>query len=459
MEKKEQIVRLENDPLGNIIVPFDAYFGSQTQRAIENFPISGMKLPREFIWAQGIIKAASAKINVELSGLDPDMGNAIIKAAEEVTEGKFDSHFVVDIYQAGAGTSQNNNVNEIIAKRAMELMEIKAQIHPNDHVNMSQSTNDTFPSALNIAAIKILKDKLLPTIYSLYEVLKTKSQEFNHILKAGRTHLHDGIPIRLGQEFEGYAQTIFNCYKNVALSLESLYCIGLGGQAIGTKLDLHPDYKTKIIKEISERTKMTLKEPENIFAFMQNMSAPLRCMASLKELATHLIKITSDLRLLSSGPRTGFNEITLPSVQPGSTIMPGKVNPAMLEMTHMVCCQIIGYETAVTLAVSAAQLEINVFMPLIAHSLLHSLDIINNAINILTEKCIKGIAANEEICKHYMFASLALVTGLRQKLGYDGASHIGLEADINNKTIKEIMKEKGLVDQEYQDAINPNNMV
>ena len=451
--------RMENDALGNIMVPTSAYYGSQTQRAVENFPISGLRLPRAFIRAQGIIKASIATVNVELGTLSADMGHAIIKASEEVIEGKWDDQFVVDVYQAGAGTSQNMNANEVIAKRASELMEGSQTIHPNDHVNMSQSTNDTFPSALNIAAAETILQRLIPALSELQLVLQKKSEQLMPVLKSGRTHLHDGVPIRLGQEFSGYAETINAVYQQIKENLDSLYAIGLGGNAVGTKLNLQPDYIPKVIQQVCNRTNLPFRQPVNIFAFMQNMSEPIRCMLTLKELAIHLIKITSDLRLLSSGPRTGLAEITLPSVQPGSTIMPGKVNPAILEMTHMVCCQVIGYETAIATAGMAGQLEINVFMPLIAHTFLHSLDLLTNAIQILVTKCISGIQADEKICKKWMDESLSLVTGLSPKMGYDIASQIGMKADEENKTLKEVLKEKGLLSEEVIKAIDPKGMV
>ncbi|MCZ0704557.1 fumarate hydratase class II [Natronobacillus azotifigens] len=451
--------RMENDTLGNIMVPTTAYYGAQTQRAVENFPISGIVLPREFIKAQGIIKAAASSVNVELGTLKPELGAAIKQAAEEVIEGKWDAHFVVDVYQAGAGTSQNMNANEVIAKRATEIIGASEQIHPNDHVNMSQSTNDTFPSALHIAASENLKQELLPAIGRLHEELQKKADTFMPVLKAGRTHLHDGVPMRLGQEFSGYAETIHMIYQQLEHNLQALYEIGLGGNAIGTSVNLQPGYIPKIIEEVRRRTNLPFRQPSNMFAFMQNMSEPIRCMLTLKELAIHLIKITSDLRLLSSGPRTGLAEITLPAVQPGSTIMPGKVNPAILEMTHMVCSQIIGYETAIATAGMASQLEINVMMPMIAHTFLHSINLLTNAIDTLTTKCISGIHVNEEICKKWMEASLSLVTGLSPTLGYDMASQIGMKADEEYKTIKDILKDQGLFTEENQQAIDPKGMV
>ncbi|WP_449539618.1 class II fumarate hydratase [Ferdinandcohnia sp. Marseille-Q9671] len=451
--------RLENDPLGNIMVPTSVYYGSQTQRAVENFQISGLKLPRAFIRAQGIVKAAVATVNVELGKLSPEMGHAITHAAVEVMEGRWDEHFVVDVYQAGAGTSQNMNTNEVIAKRATEIMGGNQKIHPNDHVNMSQSTNDTFPSSVNIAATEMLIQKLLPALHKLEQTFHKKAEQFMPILKSGRTHLHDAVPIRLGQEFSGYAESIGSVRRQLEEKVESLYQIGLGGNAIGTSINLEEDYTPKVIREVCKLTNLPFRKPSNIFAFMQNMNEPIRCMLTLKELAVHLIKITSDLRLLSSGPRTGFAEITLPSVQPGSTIMPGKVNPAILEMTHMVCCQVIGYETAVSTAGTAGQLEINVMMPMIAHTFLHSIEIMTNAIQTLESKCINGIQANEAQCRKWMEESLALVTGLSSKVGYDMASEIGMQADEQNKTLKQILEEKGLLTEDVLKAIDPKGMI
>ncbi|WP_078428179.1 class II fumarate hydratase [Alkalihalobacterium alkalinitrilicum] len=458
--------RKEKDTIGEILVPTTAYYGSQTQRAFENFQISGKRLPRSFIKAQGIIKASAAQTNVELGKLPENIGNAIIEAADEVIHGKWDHQFIIDVYQAGAGTSQNMNANEIIANRATELLGGSIdpsmntfRVHPNDHVNMSQSTNDTFPSALNIAAVENVVQRLLPAVLQLQQELQNKSNQFMHILKTGRTHLHDAVPIRLGQEFSGYAGTIQFGYRQIESTVDPLYEIGLGGNAIGTLINTHPDYPQKVIEEVSKRTNMPFRAPTNLFSFMQNRNAPIRTMIALKELVIHLIKITSDLRLLSSGPRTGLAEITLPSVQPGSTIMPGKVNPAILEMVHMVCCQVIGYEAAIATAGMASQLEINVMMPVIAYTLLESIDILSNAIQTLTTKCINGIQANEEICKNWMEASLSLVTGLSPTMGYDLTAQIGMQADTENKTLKQVLQELGLLTEEVEKALNPEKML
>ncbi|UCZ51424.1 aspartate ammonia-lyase [Bacillus shivajii] len=452
--------RTEKDTLGEIMVPKEAYYGSQTQRALDNFQISKKTFPRCFIKAQGTIKAAAARTNMNLGKLPHDIGKAIVEASEEVIQGKWDHQFVIDVYQAGAGTSQNMNANEVIANRATELIKKTSKqfrVHPHDHVNMSQSTNDTFPSALNIAAVEEMTKRLLPSILQLHQTLEKKANELMPIRKSGRTHLHDAVPMRLGQEFLGYAGTIKMLYSQIEATLTPLYEIGLGGNAIGTVINTHPEYPKKVIEEVSKRTKLPFCQPENLFSFMQNRNAPIHTMMALKELAFHLIKITSDLRLLSSGPRTGLAEITLPPVQPGSTIMPGKVNPAILEMVHMVCCSVIGYESAIATAAMAGQLEINVMMPIIAYSLLEAIEILSNAIPTLVTKCINGIEANEQICNNFMNASLSLVTGLSPQLGYDLAAQIGMQADEQNKTIKKVLQELGLLTDETKRAIDPNN--
>lgn len=460
--ESQQRYRKENDPLGEVLLPINAYYGAQTQRAVDNFQVSGLKLPRSFIKAQGIIKASAALVNTETGKLSNEMGKAIVQAAEEVIIGNWDDYFVVDVYQAGAGTSQNMNVNEIIANRASELLggtKESKLVHPNDHVNMSQSTNDTFPSAMNMAAADNIVHRLLPSITQLVQALQKKSDELMPVVKSGRTHLHDAIPMRLGQEFSGYAGAIQAVLNKIEKNLDELYEIGLGGNAIGTLYNLDPQYIPKIMKEICQRTNLPFRESDNLFRFMQNPCAAIGMMLSLKELAIHLIKITSDLRLLSSGPRTGFSEITLPSVQPGSTIMPGKVNPAILEMVHMVCCQVIGYEAAIAAAGVAGQLEINVMMPVIAYTLLQAIELLSNALPILVTKCIQGIEANEERCKQLMEASLALVTGLSPSMGYDLASQIGMQADEENKTLEQILQEKGLLTEETGKALDPNGML
>jgi fumarate hydratase class II len=454
--------RTEKDSLGEVKIPTQAYYGPETQRALENFQISGQSLPRSFIRAQGIIKASAAAANIRTGELPTDTGSFIVQAAEEVIAGKWDDHFKVDIYQAGAGTSQNMNANEVIGNRATQLAGGtlgSKLIHPHDHVNMSQSTNDTFPSALHIAAAESIIQNFLPALSTLNQSLQRKSKELMSVKKSGRTHLHDAVPIRMGQEFAGYAGTIETLYKQAETILQSFYEIGLGGNAIGTPINTHRDYQNYVLEEICRRTNLPFRSPASMFSFLQNRNAAIQMMALLKELAIHLIKITSDLRLLSSGPRTGFAEINLPAVQPGSTIMPGKINPAILEMAHMVCCRVIGNDTVMAAAAMAGQLEINVMMPVITSTLLESIEIMANAIKTLVTKCINGITANEQTCRQLMEDSLALVTGLSPKHGYDTAAQIGNEADEQNKSIKQILQEKGMLTAENLRAIDPDTMV
>jgi fumarate hydratase, class II len=453
---------IERDPIGEIKVPIDAYYGAQTQRAVGNFQISGLRFPRCMIKAQGIVKAAAATVNMQLGKLPTDIGAAIVTAADEVTEGKWDYQFVADVYQAGAGTVQNMNANEVIANRASEILtgdKRSHKVHPNDHVNMSQSTNDTFPSALHIAASELMVNQLLPAIQLLHQELMKKAAEFMPVVKSGRTHLHDAVPIRLGQEFSGYAHTIASVNRQLETCLDSLYEIGLGGNAIGTLVNTDPSYPGKVIAEVCKRTSRPFRAPEDLFSFMQNRNAAMQTMLVLKELAVHLIKMTSDLRLLSSGPRTGLAEINLPAVQAGSSIMPGKVNPAILEMMHMVCCQIIGYETTISTAAQASQLEINVMMPVIAHTLLNSLVILSNAIKTMVLKCISGITANEENCQNWLNASLSLITFTSPIIGYDLASEVGKLADEQNKSLKQVLQEKNLLTPEMEKAIHPEGKV
>lgn len=456
--------RVQKDSLGEVRVPIDAYYGAQTQRAVENFPISGIKLPRRFIRAQGIIKYSAAFANKEVGVLEQHIADAIMEAAKEVMDGKWDTQFVVDVYQAGAGTSQNMNANEVIANRAIEILNGKkgdtAIIHPNDHVNMAQSTNDTIHVAINIAAAEAVIHDLLPVLDNFIETLDIKGREFYHIIKSGRTHLQDAVPMRLGQEFLGYKQTIIEARKSIEESLDLLYQIGLGGNAVGTGINAHPQYAENAINKVAELTNLKFRTPENIFMFMQNTQGAIKLSGALKNLAIHMIKIASDLRLLSSGPRTGLAEISLPAVQPGSSIMPGKVNPVMAEMMNMIGSQVIGNDATITSAGQAAQLELNVMMPVIAYNLLHSINILSNGIKVFNEKSVKGITANEERCKTLMEQSLALATALNPVLGYDKAAEIAKKAYISGKTIKEVIKEEQIIsDEEIDKYLNINKMV
>lgn len=458
----EEPYRIGRDALGEVRIPAGAYYGPQTQRAVDNFPISGLRLPRSFIRAQGIVKAAAAAANREVGGLEGHVAEAIIRASQEVIDGRWDDHFVVDVYQAGAGTSQNMNANEVIANRANELLGAKlgeGSIHPNDDVNRAQSTNDTIHVAMNIAAAETLHRELLPALDVLEKTLWDKATEFMPVVKSGRTHLQDAVPIRLGQEFSGYAQTIAESSKRIREAGEALFEIGLGGNAVGTGVNAHPQYAPLAIAEIRRRTELPFREPGNRFAFMQNTSAALHVMAAVKELAVHLIKITSDLRLLGSGPRTGLAEIRLPAVQPGSSIMPGKVNPVIPEMAYMVAAQVIGCDAVLTTAGIGSQLEINVMMPVIAYNLLQAIHLAANAVRVLAEKCIAGIEADEAQCRRWMESSLSLVTALNPVIGYDRASQIAKQAYQENKTLQQVLQQQGLWTMEVQEALDPAKMV
>lgn len=444
--------RWEADFLGKVKVPVGAYFGAQTQRAIENFPISGKRLPRGFIRAQGIIKIAAVRANMALGLLDRSIGRAIVRAAEEVRNGKWDEHFVVDVYQAGAGTSQNMNANEVIANRAIEVLGGRpgdySMVHPNNHVNMAQSTNDTFPTALSISSLEAIHENLLPAMKALYRALNSKAGEFNSIVKPGRTHLQDAVPIRLGQEFSGYAAMVERGVQNLTRATVSLLEIPLGGTAVGTGLNAHPRYPDLAIKEIKRQTGLPFKKAKNPFELIQNVSAALEVSGALRWIAISLTKISNDLRLLSSGPRTGLAEIRLPAVQPGSSIMPGKVNPVIPEMLSMVCFQVLGNDSVIAYAVQAAQLEVNVMMPVIVFNLLDSVDILTNSIRVFTHRCIKGIKADKALCMELAERSLALATSLIQRIGYARASEIAKEAFRSRLTIREVAIKNGILSEE-----------
>ena len=451
----EKQYRISKDSLGEVKVPIDAYYGAQTQRAIENFPISGLRLPRRFIRAQGIIKYAAAYANSTVGYLDQKLAEAILQAAQEVIDGKWDQQFVVDVYQAGAGTSQNMNANEVIANRAVEILGGQkgdtSMVHPNDHVNMAQSTNDTIHVAINIAAVEAVHHDLIPQLDSLIETLEQKGKEFYPIIKSGRTHLQDAVPMRLGQEFYGYKETLVEAKRTIIESLDLLYQIGLGGNAVGTGINAHPDYAKFSIQKVADITGFPFRTPSNRFMFMQNTQGAIKLSSALKTLAIHLIKIASDLRLLSSGPRTGLAEITLPPVQPGSSIMPGKVNPVMAEMMNMIGSQVIGNDATITSAGQAAQLELNVMMPVIGYNLLHSIQILSNGMKVFNERSVKGIMANEARCKELMEQSLALATALNPAIGYDKAAEISKKAYATGKTVREVVREEGIL---TEDQIN-----
>lgn len=442
-------MRIEKDTMGELSLPDNVYYGAQTKRALDNFPISGLKLPRRFIRAQGIVKLASARANGALGLLDRKILSAIEKAALEVIDGVHDRHFVVDVYQAGAGTSQNMNANEVIANRAIEILKGRKGdyklIHPNDHVNMAQSTNDTIPASIYISSFEAVSEGLLPELKKLKEALSTKSREFDKIVKAGRTHLQDAVPIRLGQEFGGYAEAVNQDIRRVSNAMGSLLYLPIGGNAVGTGINAAPKFKSFVIREIGKITGIKFKSCENPFEGIQNVNPALELSASLRGTAITLTKIANDIRLLSSGPRTGFAEIQLPPVQPGSSIMPGKINPVMAEMLNMICFQVIGNDTTIAYATQASQLELNVMMPVIAYNLLSAIDILTNGINLFTEKCLSGIKADAERCRALADSTLAMATALNPVIGYAAAAEVSKEAYRTGKSVKQITVEKKIL--------------
>ena len=444
-------MRIEKDTLGKVRLPDDVYYGAQTGRAIDNFPISGLRLPGRFIKAQGMVKLAAARANASLGLLSKKMLKAIERAASEVIKGVHDQHFVVDVYQAGAGTSQNMNANEVIANRAIEILGGKkgdyTLINPNDHINMAQSTNDTIPASMYISSFEAVRDNLIPALGGLKDALLSKSREFDSIVKAGRTHMQDAVPIRLGQEFSGYAEAVKKDIRRIKNAMESLLYLPLGGNAIGTGINALPRYRGNVIREIGKITGIKFRSCENLFEGIQNVNPALELSATLRGVSITLTKIANDIRLLSSGPRTGLAEIKLPAVQPGSSIMPGKVNPVMPEMLNMVCFQVMGNDTTIAYATQASQLELNVMMPVIAYNLLFSIEILSNGINAFTKKCVSGIEADAKRCKDYADATLAMATALNPLIGYASAAEVSKEAYKSGKTVRQIAIRKGILEE------------
>ncbi len=448
--------RIEKDSMGEMAVPANAYYGAQTARALHNFPISGLKPHPAFVWATVTIKKCAAKANMSTGRLPSDIGAAIVAAADELLAGELADQFVVDPFQAGAGTSHNMNANEVLANRALELLGRKrgdfSVLHPNDHVNMAQSTNDVIPTAIRLASLEML-DPLLEQLEGLERALTAKAREFDHILKSGRTHLQDAVPIRMGQEFGAYAAAIRKNREGLESCIPDLLELGIGGTAVGTGLNAEPAYITAMIAELTVATGFPLVASEDLFEAMQNMDPFLALSSTLRRTAVNLGRIANDLRLLASGPRTGLDEITLPAIQPGSSIMPGKINPSMAEMTNMVCFQVMGCDQAVLLAAQAGQLELNVMMPLISWNLTFSMEILKNCVQKFTESCITGITVNEERCRRYLEESLGLVTVLAPYIGYNASAAIAKESLVSGKSIREIVLEQKLMAIEELDTI------
>jgi aspartate ammonia-lyase len=441
--------RIERDSMGERQIPETAYYGIQTLRAMENFPISGIKPLPTYVDACVLIKKATAIANGQLGCIPEDISRVIVQAADEVLKGNFRDQFVVDVYQAGAGTSHHMNVNEVLANRALEILGDEKgnykRVSPNDHVNYGQSTNDVIPTAIRIGALLALEHTLYPALSDAVAALDNKADEFQDIVKSGRTHLQDAVPVRLGESFRAWAQILADHINRIERASEDLMALGLGGSAAGTGLNTHPQYCSQVAQILSELIGQPLKPASHLMAAMQSMAPFVNVSGSLRNLAQDCVKISHDLRLMDSGPKTGFKEIQLPPVQPGSSIMPGKYNPVMAEMTSMVCFQVMGYDNAIALAAQAGQLELNVMMPLIAYNLIHSIEILGNTVSALTKRCIEGITANRDRCLAYAEGSLALVTALNPHIGYLNAAAVAKESLETGKSLRQIVLERELM--------------
>ena len=456
--------RIEKDSMGEVRVPVGAYYGAQTQRAVENFPVSGHRMPLPVVHAVALVKGLAAEVNGGLGVLPPPLAEAVSRAAREVLEGRFDDQFVVDVFQTGSGTSTNMNVNEVLANRANELLGKPLggndPVHPNDHVNRCQSSNDVIPSAIRIAARRELSDRLLPALEALRDALAAKASEFSDVLKIGRTHLQDAVPVTLGQEFSGYASQVDHGIRRVRATFRDLEELPLGGTAVGTGLNAHPGFAAAAIAGIARSTGIPFRPAENRFEAMGAQDPLVAASGALKGVAVSVMKISHDLRLLSSGPRCGIGEIDLPSLQPGSSIMPGKVNPVILEVAIQVAAQVMGNDAVVALGGSLGVLELNVMLPVMARNLLESASLLSAAATMMAEKCVAGIAPNRKRCSELIEQSLAMVTPLAVRIGYDKAAELAHEAYHGGKTIRALLLEKRLLPpEEVEKVLDPRSMI
>ena len=449
-----------------MLVPVEALYGAQTARAIENFRISGLRFPREFIWALGLIKKQAAVTNAELGLLDRAIAEVITEAAREVQEGRWDDQFVLDIFQTGSGTSTNMNANEVIASRANSLLrknesgQTPRLVHPNDHVNRGQSSNDVIPTAIHIAAFRGSRDHLAPGLRELHGSLSAKSKEFWEVLKIGRTHLQDATPIRLGQEFSAYASQVEHSLARLEAVQPRLGELALGGTAVGTGMNTHPEFAMRTIDRIAHETGLPVREAANHFEAQGARDACVELSGALKTIAISLLKIANDIRFLGSGPRLGYGELKLPTTQPGSSIMPGKVNPVMAEMLMQVCAQVVGNDAAITFAASHGNFELNVMMPVIAHNLLQSIAILGTGASTFSRRCVEGLQANREHCESGIERSLAMCTSLAPLIGYDKSAEIAKAAYQSGRTIREVAKEISGLDAATLDRVlNPESQV
>ena len=456
--------RIESDSFGDLKVPKEKYWGAQTQRSLLNFPIGWEKQPISIIKSLGIIKAACAKVNILQGKIDPTIGEAIIKAALEVSAGKFNDHFPLVIWQTGSGTQSNMNANEVIANRGIELLGgiigSKSPIHPNDHVNLSQSSNDTYPTAMHIAVATNALEITIPALEELLKVLNEKAISFSKIIKIGRTHTQDATPLTLGQEFSGYAHQVKMGIRRIKDSLNDVYFLAQGGTAVGTGINTKQGFAELVAKEISDLTNLPFISAPNKFEALATHDALVNFSGSLRGMATSIYKISNDIRFLASGPRCGFGELNLPENEPGSSIMPGKVNPTQIEALTMVCTHIIGNDSAVGFAGSQGHFELNVFKPVIAYNVLQSLQLLGDATSSFTLRCLKNISPNEKKISDLMWGSLMLVTALAPKIGYDAATKIAKAAHLNGTTLEEEAIKSGLIDKKtFADIVRPEKMI
>ncbi len=449
--------RIERDSMGEMRIPADRLYGAQTERARRNFPISDLRFGRPFIEALGAIKRTAARVNRDLGLLDDERAAAIERAAGEVMEGALDEHFVLDIFQTGSGTSTNMNANEVIANRAIQVLggEVGSRdpVHPNDHVNLGQSSNDVIPTAVHVSALVAIERELLPALRLLRDALEAKAAEFDGVAKAGRTHLQDATPIRLGQEFGGYASQISHGIRRVEGVRAHLAELAIGGTAVGTGINTHPDFGARMASGLSELLGVEFREAGNHFEAQSARDAVVEASGALRTLAVSLTKIANDIRWLASGPRTGIGEINLPAVQPGSSIMPGKVNPVMAESVLQVCAQVIGNDSAIVVGGSAGNFELNVMIPVMAHNLLESVRILSSAMREFTNRCVSGITVNQERCRRNAESTAALATALAPVIGYDKAAEVAKRSLKEDRTLREIVLAEGLVEESELDRI------
>ncbi|MBV9790388.1 MAG: class II fumarate hydratase [Chloroflexi bacterium] len=448
--------RIERDSMGEMQVPAEALYGAQTQRAVLNFPISNLRFSRSFIAAMGLIKKAAAEINMELGELDERRGQAIIQAADELIAGQLDAQFVLDIFQTGSGTSTNMNTNEVLASRSSQILGAalgSKEVHPNDHVNMGQSSNDVIPTAMHIAARVAIEKELIPALEGLRDAFQAKAADFDDVLKSGRTHLMDATPVRLGQEFGGYASQLAHGIRRLREASEDLAELALGGTAVGTGTNQLPEFSQSAIRRISQYTDVQFREADNHFEAQGAKDAYVYASGALNTLATSLMKIANDIRWMASGPTSGLAEIMLPAIQPGSSIMPGKVNPVMCESLMMVCAQVMGNHLTVTIGGQHGNFELNVMMPVMAHNLLESIAILGAVCDAFRVNCVEGITANRKRCQELLELNPSIATALNKSIGYDEAAKVAKESASSGRSVREVVKERGLLSDDQLDTV------